>query len=200
MTARDQQFFALYRQHRVEDQRGFYDGRRREFRAAQDESVWLVAVLMVFTAAAAAFATANVGGLTRLWSVLQVAFPALVTTLAAYNGLYAFERQAKIYGDAANNLLRARADAPDVRPLLDDVAVQGVLRAYVQQVEDILGREQAQWGQLVGEIKPVEPPRQRDQQVERLLGEEKARWGELDGEVKPVEPRPQPALTPPKAS
>jgi hypothetical protein len=45
MTARDQQFFALYRQHRVEDQRGFYDGRRREFRAAQDESVWLVAVL-----------------------------------------------------------------------------------------------------------------------------------------------------------
>jgi len=134
MTARDQQFCALYRQHRVEHQRGFYDGRRREFRAAQDESVWLVAVLMVFTAAAAAFATANVGGLERLWSVLQVAFPALVTALAAYTGLYAFERQAKIYGDAANNLLRARADAPDVRPLLDDGTAQGVLRAYVQQV------------------------------------------------------------------
>ena len=125
MTARDQQFFALYRQHRVEDQRGFYDSRRREFRAAQDESVWLVAVLMVFTAAAAAFGTANVGGLERLWSVLQVAFPALGTALAAYTGLYAFERQAKIYGDAANNLLRVRADAPDVRPLLDDGTAQG---------------------------------------------------------------------------
>lgn len=200
MTARDQQFFALYRQHRVEHQRGFYDGRRREFRAAQDESVWLVAVLMVFTAAAAAFATANVGGLERLWSVLQVAFPALVTALAAYTGLYAFERQAKIYGDAANNLLRARADAPDVRPLLDDGTAQGVLRAYVQQVEGILGAEQAQWGQLVGEIKAAEPPRQRDQQIERLLGDEQARWGELDGEVKPVEPPPQPALTPPKGS
>ena len=198
MTARDQQFCALYRQHRVEHQRGFYDGRRREFRAAQDESVWLVAVLMVFTAAAAALATANVGGLERLWSVLQVALPALVTALAAYTGLYAFERQTKIYGDAANNLLRARADAPDVRPLLDDSTAQGVLRDYVQQVEGILGHEQAQWGQLVGEIKPIEPPPQRDQQIERLLDGEQARWAQLDGEIKPVEPPPQPALTPPQ--
>jgi hypothetical protein len=30
--------------------------------------------------------------------------------------------------------------------------------AHVQQVEQILGGEQAQWGQLVGEIKPVTPP------------------------------------------
>lgn len=160
MTVRDQQFFAVYRQYRVEDQRAFYDNRRREFQAAQDEAVWLSAVLMVFTAASAAFATANVGGLKELWSVLAVAFPALGTALSAYSGLYAFERQAKIYGDAANALLRARADAPDLRPLLDDATSQGVLRAYVQQVEHILGAEQAQWGQLAGEIKPVEPPAQ----------------------------------------
>ena len=115
---------------------------------------------MVFTAAAAAFGAADVGGLKALWSVLQVAFPALGTALAAYSGLYGFERQAKLYGDAANALLRARADAPDVRPLLDDGTAQGVLRAYVQQVESILGAEQAQWGQLAGEIKPVEPPPQ----------------------------------------
>lgn len=158
MTARDQQFFTLYRQHRFEDQRAFYDSRRREFEAAQDESVWLTAVLMVFTAAFAAFAAANVGGLKGLWSVLAVTFPALGTALSAYNGLYAFERQAKLYGDAANALLRARADAPDVRPMLDEAGSQGmVLQAYVQQVERILGAEQAQWGQLIGEIKPVEP-------------------------------------------
>jgi WD40 repeat protein len=42
----------------------------------------------------------------------------------------------------------------------DDGTAQGVLRAYVQQVEGILGAEQAQWGQLVGDIKPVEPPLQ----------------------------------------
>ena len=158
MTARDQQFFALYRRHRFEHQRAFYDSRRREFEAAQDELIWLAAVLMVFTAAAAAFAAANVGNLKELWSVLAVAFPALGTALSAYNGLYAFERQAKLYGDAANALLRARADAPDLRPLMDDATSQAALRAHVQQVEQILGGEQAQWGQLIGEIKPVEPP------------------------------------------
>ena len=157
MTSRDQQFFALYHQHRFDHQRTFYDSRRREFEAAQDESVWLAAVFMVFTAASAAFAAANVGGLKNLWSILAVAFPALGTALSAYNGLYAFERQAKIYGDAANALLRARADAPDVKPVLDEASSQQVLQAYVQQVEGILAAEQAQWGQLIGEIKPVEP-------------------------------------------
>ena len=83
---------------------------------------------------------------------------------------------------------------------MDDGTAQGVLRDYVQQVEGILGYEQAQWGQLVGEIKPVEPPRQRDQQIERLLDGEQARWAQLDGEIKPVEPPPQPALTPPQSS
>jgi hypothetical protein len=46
------------------------------------------------------------------------------------------ERQAKIYGDAANALLRA----------------------HVEQIEQILRSEQAQWGQLIGEIKPAAPP------------------------------------------
>jgi hypothetical protein len=36
--------------------------------------------------------------------------------------------------------------------------------AHVQQVEQILGGEQAQWGQLVGEIKPVAPPETKPEQ------------------------------------
>ena len=79
---------------------------------------------MVLTAAVAALASANVGGLKSLWSVLAVAFPALSTALATYNALYAFERQTKIYGDAANALLRARADSPDLKPPMDDAAFQ----------------------------------------------------------------------------
>lgn len=158
MRERDQQFLALYRKHRFDDQCAFYDSRRREFEAARDQVLWLTAVFMVLTAAVAALASANVGGLKSLWSILAVAFPALSTALSAYNALYAFERQAKIYGDAANALLRAHADSPHLRPTMDDAAFQEALRAHVEQVEQILRTEQAQWGQLIGEIKPVEAP------------------------------------------
>src|SRR5436305_13227732 len=158
MTEGDQQFLALYRKHRFEDQRAFYGSRRREFEHARGEVLWPTAVFMVLTAAVAALASANVGGLKSLWAVLAVAFPALSTALAAYNALYAFERQAKIYGDAANALLRARADSPDLKPVMDDAAFQQALRAHVGQIEQILRSEQAQWGQLIGEIKPVAPP------------------------------------------
>jgi hypothetical protein len=158
MTEGDQQFLALYRKHRFEDQRAFYDSRRREFETARDQVLWLTAVFMVLTAAVAALASANVGGLKSLWAVLAVAFPALSTALAAYNALYAFERQAKIYGDAAKALLRARAVSPDLKPAMDDAAFQEALRAHVEQIEQILRTEQAQWGQLIGEIKPVAPP------------------------------------------
>jgi hypothetical protein len=157
MTEHDQRFLALYRKHRFEDQRAFYDSRRREFEAARDQVLWLIAVFMVLTAAVAALASANVGGLKSLWSVLAVAFPALSTALSAYNALYAFERQAKIYDDAANALLRARADSPDLKPPMDDAAFQEALRAHVEQIEQILRNEQAQWGQLIGESKPVAP-------------------------------------------
>jgi SMODS and SLOG-associating 2TM effector domain 1 len=157
MRERDQQFLALYQKHRFDDQRAFYESRRREFEAARDEVLWLTAVFMVLTAAVAALASANVGGLSSLWSILAVVFPALSTALSAYNALYAFERQAKIYGDAANALLRTRADSPDLSPTMDDAAFQEALSAHVEQVEQILRLEQAQWGQLIGEIKPVAP-------------------------------------------
>ncbi len=113
---------------------------------------------MVLTAAVAALASANVGGLKWVWSILAVAFPAISTALSAYNAFYAFERQAKIYGDAANALLHARADSPDLKPSMDDAAFEKALGAHVEQVELILRNEQAQWGQLVGEIKPAEAP------------------------------------------
>jgi hypothetical protein len=113
---------------------------------------------MVLTAAVAVLGSANVGGPRWVWSILGVVFPALSTALSAYNAVYAFERQGKIYGDAANALLRARADSPDVKPPLDDAAFEKALGAHVEQVEQILRNEQAQWGQLIGETKPVEPP------------------------------------------
>jgi hypothetical protein len=120
--------------------------------------LWLTSVFMVLTAAVAALGSANVGGLKWLWSILAIAFPALSAALSAYNTFYAFERQGKIYGDAANALLRARVDSPELKPAMDDAAFEKALSAHVEQVEQILRNEQAQWGQLIGEIKPVEAP------------------------------------------
>lgn len=107
MTERDRQFLALYRTVRFERQRALYESRRTEFETARDELIWLSGVFMVLTAAASATA-ADVGGLKPLWLILAVVFPSLSTTLAASSGLYAFERQAKFYGDVADALLRPR--------------------------------------------------------------------------------------------
>src|SRR5260370_35273611 len=112
MREREQQFLALYEKHRFQEQRAFYDSRRREFDTARDQLLWLIAVFMVLTAAVAALASAKVGGLEALWSVLAVAFPALSTPLSAYNPLYPFKRQAKNSREAPKALLRARADTP----------------------------------------------------------------------------------------
>lgn len=112
---------------------------------------------MGLAGAASALAAADVGGLKALWAVLAVVFPALSTALSAYNGLYTFERQAKLYRDAANMMLHARADAPDLKPEITEAGYRQALSAYVNKVEGILRREQGQWGQLISEIEPLEP-------------------------------------------
>jgi hypothetical protein len=56
------------------------------------------------------------------------------------------------------NVTSARADSPDLKPQMDDAAFEKALGAHVEQVEQILRNEQAQWGQLIGETKPVETP------------------------------------------
>jgi SMODS and SLOG-associating 2TM effector domain 1 len=159
VTERDKQFTEAYRAHRFEDQRTFYHSRRSEFEAARDQSSWLTSFLMILTGAASALASApELGGPKWLWSILAIALPAVATALFAYSSLYGFERQGKIYGDAENALICARADAPDLKPPMDDTAFHQAMGAHVQQVEQILSAEQAQWGQLIGEIKPMPAP------------------------------------------
>ena len=76
------------------------------------------------------------------------------SALTAFTNLYAFERQGKIYADAANSLIFARADAPELQQPMEDALSHEAISAHVLQVEQILLAEQAQWGQLIGEIKP----------------------------------------------
>jgi hypothetical protein len=158
MSERDKQFMALYQQWRFKGQQDWYKSRRTEFETAHSQAMTLSTVLMFLTSLMATLAAANIGGWTHVWALLAIIFPVLSTAISAYNELYAFERQAKLYQDADNALLRARAEAPDLKPELTGIEYQRVLAAYVDHVENVFRTEQGQWGQLVNQLKSAEQP------------------------------------------
>ena len=88
-----------------------------------------------------------------VWAILAAILPAVTTVLSAYEGLYAFERIAKLYRDAARNL--RRVEAPDLSRAVDEAAA---VARYVDEVERVFTNERGQWGQLAVEA----PPEQRD--------------------------------------
>ena len=93
----------------------------------------------------------------RLVCLLAAAIcPVLSTAFAAYNALYAFERQAKLYRDTVNNLLQAHALSPDLKQGLSEDDFIQELGKFVHEAENIFLVEQGQWGQLGRKMKPPE--------------------------------------------
>jgi hypothetical protein len=135
--------FQFYRTCRLEDQHDFYQRRSREFEVAAGQLATVATVLL--------FATTIVSGLAAFYAsnailaIFAVALPAASTAVAGFGALYAFDQQRKLYVDAMKSLREADAVEPSDRT------------AYADAVEEILAREQAQWGQVVGEIKPAGP-------------------------------------------
>jgi hypothetical protein len=158
MAEREQQFLAVYQRYRFADQHAFYQRRLAEFQAAHHQALTLSAWLMFFASTAAALAATHALGWPPVWTLLAVVFPILSTAIQAYDDLYAFEQQAKLYQDAANALHRVRADAPDLRPGLTKDEYRRGLAAYVEEVEDVLRKELSQWGQLRNEMKLSQQP------------------------------------------
>ncbi|GAC1459376.1 MAG: hypothetical protein PVSMB2_17400 [Ktedonobacteraceae bacterium] len=150
------EFFTLYRTYRFDDQRDFYKGRHEEFEQAHAQAITINTVLLVLTAIVgglAAFAALPVG--VRLGFLLAaVIFPILATAITAYNTLYGFEQQEKLYQDTITALSAAYASAPDAKQGLDDVAYGQQLDEYVKKVENVFLVEQGQWGQLAKVFKP----------------------------------------------
>jgi hypothetical protein len=142
---------AFYQRCRVAHQRAWYQGRCEEFEQARRQLVNLTGALLIAAAVFSVLGVLNVSGLGQLWAVLAAVLPAFSTGLGAFGSLYAFERHAKLYGDAANALRKATADAPEAGGL-DDEALARALHAYVEQVEEIFQREQGQWGQLAADV------------------------------------------------
>jgi hypothetical protein len=76
--------------------------------------------------------------------------------MAAYNALYSFEQQAKLFQDTINALFQARILAPDpaINPGLNEEEYACLLEKYVQEVEKVLLVEQGVWGQIAKNMKP----------------------------------------------
>jgi hypothetical protein len=142
-----EQFLEVYRQARVEDQRLYYERSARRSQAAHRQLLLTSAVVFGISATAGLIAGLDVRG-NLVWAILAAVLPAVTTVLSAYEGLYAFERIAKLYRDAARNL--RRAEPPNISGAGDQ---RTALTRYVAEVEQVLTAERGQWGQLA-----VEPP------------------------------------------
>jgi SMODS and SLOG-associating 2TM effector domain 1 len=154
MTQDRQRRLELYARCRHEDQLSYYTGRARTYERALAQLGVCSAVVLVAGSTTAALAGKGVAH-AQLWAILAAVLPALVTVVTAYGALFAFEQQAKLYGDAAKALQRLKRDAPDLAHADDP---DESLRSYVEQVETVFRREQAQWGQFVSEQKPPASP------------------------------------------
>jgi type IV secretory pathway TrbL component len=131
---------AAYRRARIDDQLGYYHDRRVEYEQASSAAAWLAGVFGAVTAAIGLVAALLGDGAPKSIAVVATVVPAIATALAGYAALYGFERLAKLYGDAEHAL----AGLGDVTP------------EAVAQAEEIMRREQGQWGQFAEEP-PVTP-------------------------------------------
>ena len=146
MTERDAQLRALYAEHRLKDQSTYYRGTADEYADAAVQASRITTVLMSLTVLAAAGFVLHLFDWSG-WAIFATGAPALAAALATYEGLYGFERNAKLYGDAARVLEAvgerfAEGEEPVAR--------------WIDHAEAAMRREQSQWGQLSLE---AEPPR-----------------------------------------
>jgi conflict system pore-forming effector with SLATT domain len=149
LNPRTDQLLGFYREHRINDQLGFYTRRRALYDRAANQALALSAILLGFTTAVAALTGAHIGA-AWLWAILATVLPAASTALTSYSSLYAFEQQSKIYGDAA------RAGRAAARPVADpDPASRSAeedAAELIKRVEAVFRQEQAQWGQLTSQV------------------------------------------------
>jgi len=157
MNPLDKGFLECYEKHRYKDQLSFYKSRIEEFETARSQAVILTSILIGCAGIASVLAAADVLHLKMLWVILAIIFPALGTAFAAYDRLYAFEQQTKLYKDAKGAL-----QVPQERRLLwgaslSESGYRAAVSDYVQRVETVLRTEQGQWGQLISQVPAADP-------------------------------------------
>jgi SMODS and SLOG-associating 2TM effector domain 1 len=145
MSTRAEQFLEVYSTERVENQRTYYERTATRFESRRQQVLLASSVVFGVSAAVGLIAGLDVRG-KLVWAALAAILPAVTTALAAYDGLYAFERITKLNRDAARNLKRIAV------PELEDAGgKQAAVARYVAEVEQVFVHERGQWGQLQAE-------------------------------------------------
>jgi SMODS and SLOG-associating 2TM effector domain 1 len=142
VSTRAQQFLDVYSTARVEDQRAYYERTVRRFESRRRQVLLASSIVFGVAAAVGLIAGLDVRGKV-VWAALAAILPAITTALAAYEGVYAFERITKLNRDAARNLRRIA-----VPELAEADGKQAAVAGYVADVEQVFARERGQWGQL----------------------------------------------------
>jgi SMODS and SLOG-associating 2TM effector domain 1 len=132
----------LYAAHRLADQLDYYDRTAREYERAARQSAKLTAALLAAGGIAAFLSSTHLAGQWGGWAIIAAVAPVLATALAGYEGLYGYERNAKLYADAVAGLTKLNETGA---PSLAELAVEA---------EGVMRREQSQWGQLALEAEP----------------------------------------------
>lgn len=151
MTDHNGQLLDYYRKYRIDDQLNFYTRRKSLFDKATGQGLALAAMLLGLTSAVSALAGANVGW-AKVWLAASVILPAVSTALAAYLALYAFDQQAKIYGDAVRAIHATARQQPNPGGPQGGRAPEDDIADFVGKIEGAFRQESAQWGQLVSQV------------------------------------------------
>lgn len=138
------QFAELYKEARVDDQLGFYNGRRVENEKAHDQAIRVKWTLSTLAAIAGAVGAALPEARTAL-AIAAAFLAAAATAMTAYQSLYAFPRLAKLYRDAELSLSALAA----AREAMGSGLSHEQARALVERIEKVFTQENGQWGQLI---------------------------------------------------
>jgi hypothetical protein len=155
MTSREEQFLALYRARRFDDQRSWYEARVDEYGRANDQVITVTGVALFGASAAGLAAASDLAGFRVGWAVIAAGMAALATLVDSYGQLIGYDQNAKVYRDALAALGTLHKDAPWL-------AGEGVAATstadFVTMAEAVLQREISQWGQLAPQTTgPSEP-------------------------------------------
>ena len=133
-------FLEAYDVHRVADQRNWYKGRSAEYEQSARQLSWANEGSLLVAAACgllAAFWTDQ-----AVWlGVVAAGFAALGVALTAWGDVVGFTANAELYDAARLGLDVLRPDRPNADAQPDEV------KAYVDNVEDILLGEVRTWGE-----------------------------------------------------
>ncbi len=131
----DESFVALFRERSLKKQQDYYQKTAHEFLSASKQARLATTWLLVSAAMASSLQSIGIPWLANLATILALLCSLLSQSLGAYCALYAFEAQAQLYTEVADQL-EALDQLPDGEEL-------------IEKVEEALARELHLWQQKI---------------------------------------------------